>query len=248
MLKILAIGNSFSEDATYFLHDILEDADVENRVVNLYIGGCSLERHWQNIERDLREYQYQLNGRKTDRFVTIDEILKEENFDVIVTQQASHDSGWSFTYEPFLGLMLEYLGKNTKSGIILNETWAYDEGSDHPNFMRYDRDQKKMFEALKAAYEGAAQRHNLSLIHSGELVQRIRELPEYASGKKRITRDGYHMDFLYGRFAVALLWAKEIAGIDPEESDFTPEIDFMPDIFVDPELIIKLRRLVADIQ
>ncbi len=57
MISILAIGNSFSNDATYYLNDILEASGVENRVVNLYIGGCSLERHWQNIEGNKREYQ-----------------------------------------------------------------------------------------------------------------------------------------------------------------------------------------------
>lgn len=34
MLRILAVGNSFSEDATYYLHQILEIAGVENQVVN----------------------------------------------------------------------------------------------------------------------------------------------------------------------------------------------------------------------
>ena len=55
MLRILAVGNSFSEDATYYLHQILEIAGVENQVVNLYIGGCSLEKHWRNIEKNARE-------------------------------------------------------------------------------------------------------------------------------------------------------------------------------------------------
>ena len=48
--KILAIGNSFSEDATYYLHQLTKAARISTRVVNLYIGGCSLERHWQNME------------------------------------------------------------------------------------------------------------------------------------------------------------------------------------------------------
>ena len=43
MIRILAIGNSFSEDATYYLHQILEAAGVENLVVNLFIGGCQRE-------------------------------------------------------------------------------------------------------------------------------------------------------------------------------------------------------------
>lgn len=35
MIKVLAIGNSFSEDATHFLHQIGEAAGVGNKVVNL---------------------------------------------------------------------------------------------------------------------------------------------------------------------------------------------------------------------
>ena len=48
-MKILAIGNSFSEDATTYLHQIGEAAGVKNQIVNLYIGGCPLETHWENI-------------------------------------------------------------------------------------------------------------------------------------------------------------------------------------------------------
>lgn len=56
MYKILAIGNSFSEDATYFLHQICEAANIESKIVNLYIGGCPLEKHWRNIEDDRPDY------------------------------------------------------------------------------------------------------------------------------------------------------------------------------------------------
>lgn len=38
MIHILAIGNSFSEDATHFLHQIAEADNVSMKVVNLYIG------------------------------------------------------------------------------------------------------------------------------------------------------------------------------------------------------------------
>lgn len=44
-IKILAIGNSFSQDATQFIHDIAKADGVDTKVVNLYIGGCSLQRH-----------------------------------------------------------------------------------------------------------------------------------------------------------------------------------------------------------
>ena len=108
---ILAIGNSFSRDATAYLHDICKSMDIPAHVVNLYIGGCSLEQHWSNVEKNAKAYQYQVNGAITDRYVSISEILHSEAWDYIVTQQASHDSGWADTYEPFAGLLFEYLTK-----------------------------------------------------------------------------------------------------------------------------------------
>ena len=59
MIKILAIGNSFSQDATHYLHQIGEADNIELKVVNLYIGGCSLERHWNNIQSEAAEYLYE---------------------------------------------------------------------------------------------------------------------------------------------------------------------------------------------
>lgn len=245
MLKILAIGNSFSTDATYFLHDILNAAGVDNKVVNLYIGGCSLERHYQNIEGDRREYQYQLNGQKTDRNVSVAEILQEEEFDVIVTHQASHDSGWECTYEPFLGLILKYLRKNSDAKIFLNMTWAYEKNSPHPNFMRYERSQEKMFSQLHDAYEKATERYSLPLIRSGEAIQKIRALPEFADGSECITRDGFHMSYLYGRYALALMWAGALAGIDVRNNSFMPVVEFIPGITAEKKILREIREIVC---
>ena len=245
MLKILAIGNSFSTDATYFLHDILNAAGVGNKVVNLYIGGCSLERHYQNIEGNRREYQYQLNGQKTDRNVSIEEILEEETFDVIVTHQASHDSGWECTYEPFLGLILNYLREKSEAKIFLNMTWAYEKNSPHPNFMRYERDQEKMFRLLQAAYEKAAERYSLPLIRSGEAIQKIRALPAFSDGSECITRDGFHMSYVYGRYALALMWAGAFVGIDVKNNCFVPAADFIPGAAADEKILREIREIVC---
>ncbi len=45
-LRILAIGNSFSDDGTEYLPGLLEAAGIHNVIVaRLYIGGCTLQRH-----------------------------------------------------------------------------------------------------------------------------------------------------------------------------------------------------------
>ena len=57
MKKILAIGNSFSRNACRHVHQIAASGGVELTVVNLYIGGCSLARHWENVEQDAVAYE-----------------------------------------------------------------------------------------------------------------------------------------------------------------------------------------------
>ena len=74
-IHILAIGNSFSRDATAYLHAVCESMGISTFVANLYIGGCSLERHWCNVEKNKQAYQYQENGIITDRYVSISEML-----------------------------------------------------------------------------------------------------------------------------------------------------------------------------
>ena len=248
MYTVLAIGNSFSEDATYFLHQILEMEGIENTIINLYIGGCSLENHWRNIETNSCSYQFQKNGIKTDRYVSIQEMLKEYHFDAIVTQQASGDSGWENTYEPFLELILDYLRQNCSAKIYLNQTWAYETDSTHGCFMRYRRNQQQMFQALTKAYEEASKRHHLPLIKSGEVVQKIRKLDTFKNGERCITRDGFHMNYLYGRYAVALTWAKSLTDIDVIKTRFIPSIDFMPLENADLDLLKQIKQVVKNIE
>ena len=74
-MKILAIGNSFSQDATRYLYGIARADGVNLEVVNLYIGGCSLERHYRNMLSAERAYGLEINGHKTGFFVSLDEAL-----------------------------------------------------------------------------------------------------------------------------------------------------------------------------
>ena len=92
-MKILAIGNSFSQDATTYLHQTAQAQGVEMEVYNLYIGGCPLEKHALNLETNEPAYEAQFNGVPTGRMVSIREALHYCQWDAIITQQASHDSG-----------------------------------------------------------------------------------------------------------------------------------------------------------
>lgn len=248
-MNILAIGNSFSRDATAYLHQLLTASGVENTVVNLYIGGCSLERHWQNIEGDRADYEYQLNGRIIERRVSICQALEERTWDVIITQQASHDSGWAETYEPFLSLMCGYLReKCPQAKLYLHQTWAYEIDSPHGNFMRYSRDQALMYRKLTECYTSAAQRHDMTLIPCGNVIQTLRQREpfRYQEGGMSLCRDGFHMHLIYGRYALSCTWAKMLcdAALSP---DYLPVSECDPSMAADPSLLALIRQTVNDV-
>ncbi|MBR4086405.1 MAG: DUF4886 domain-containing protein, partial [Clostridia bacterium] len=58
-LKILAIGNSFSQDASKYLWGIAKSYGTKNVVVgSVQIGGCSLDTHYENIVNNSNAYAY----------------------------------------------------------------------------------------------------------------------------------------------------------------------------------------------
>lgn len=85
-MNILAIGNSFSEDAARYLYGIARADGTNLQVANLYIGGCSLERHYRNMLSGERAYALQTNGHKTGFFVSLCEALRSRRWDVITLQ------------------------------------------------------------------------------------------------------------------------------------------------------------------
>ena len=252
-MNILAIGNSFSVDATRYLHQIGEAAGLHNMIGNLVIGGCTLETHWDNIENNARKYQFQLNGNPTNHMVSIDQILDSAQWDVVITQKASYDSGWIESYEPFLGLILDHLRKKQPNArIMLHETWAYASDSQHTRFLRYNRSQNQMFERLHTAYHTMSTRYELPLIPSGELIQILR-LTKYfneENGRYSICRDGFHMNLLYGRYALGCLWAKVLWNISLKDNSYIPcessaELEALfPSGEIDMEVIQAIRNEV----
>src|SRR5574344_2699616 len=103
-IRILAIGNSFSRDAIeQNLHELAE-ADGEQIVIgNRFIGGCSIERHLNNIHANANAYVYRkidITGEKVEKDeVSIEWALKDEQWDYISVQQASPLSGVYDTYK-----------------------------------------------------------------------------------------------------------------------------------------------------
>ncbi|MDE6331075.1 MAG: DUF4886 domain-containing protein, partial [Muribaculaceae bacterium] len=96
--RILAIGNSFSEDALdYHFHKLCEAAGKKVIVGNLYIGGCPIDRHWLNARTDSAAYRFRrlgLDGATIEAHnVKLSDALGSDSWNFVSFQQASGVSG-----------------------------------------------------------------------------------------------------------------------------------------------------------
>ena len=180
-MKILSIGNSFSEDATAYLRKISEAGNCPIDISNLYIGGCSLHMHACNIKIDEKKYRLEYNGIYTDRTVSVNEMLKTDSWDIVTVQQASCDSGVLSSYGENGKYVVDYI-RNTAphSEIYFHETWSYEEGSDHPAFGKYGFSSSGMYSAIKSASEKfCSENGNIPIIPCGEVINELRGKKEF---------------------------------------------------------------------
>ena len=216
-MKVLSIGNSFSQDAHNKLYALAKANGVELETVNLYIGGCSLERHWANIENNAADYDLEINGGPCVSKISIKEALLLEDWDVITLQQASTYSQNFETYTPYAENIAKYVReKCPKVKLWFHQTWAYE--SDY--FANDEREnktkQKSMYENILTASKKVSEVIDAPLIRCNVAIRAVREkVPEfdYAGGGLSLNRDGYHLSYDYGRFIAAYTWLYELTGV-----------------------------------
>ena len=86
-MQVLAIGNSFSQDASAYLHKIAQSAGKPIDIVNS-ISPAALERHFRNMMSD-SSYELEVKATYTG-FWYHEEALLNRRWDVETIQQASH--------------------------------------------------------------------------------------------------------------------------------------------------------------
>lgn len=216
-MKVLSIGNSFSQDAHEMLHALAVANGVELDSTNLYIGGCKLQTHWENIESNSTDYDLEINAEKEIRKISIEEALTLEEWDVITLQQASAQSQMFSTYTPHLENIAKYLREKCPNAKIwFHQTWAYENDYFKDNPRDNTTKQKGMYNNILLASQKAGEAINAPLIRAGVAIQAVREnVPEfnYANGGISLNRDGYHLSLDYGRFIAAYTWLYELTGV-----------------------------------
>lgn len=226
-VRILAIGNSFSQDAVeQYLHELAEAEGISTIIGNMFIGGCSLERHVKNARDNAPAYAYRkigTDGKKREKGkMSLEAVLADEDWDYVSLQQASPFSGMYETYEASLPELIEYvkarLPKKTK--LMLHQTWAYASTSKHSGFKNYNCNQLTMYQAIANAVKKAAKANKIKIvIPSGTAIQNA--CTSFIGD--HLNRDGYHLDVKIGRYTAACTWFERIFKHNVVGNPYAPE-------------------------
>lgn len=225
-LKILAIGNSFSDDALWLLPDILRSMGMINyRISNLYLPGCLLERHLENIKNDSAIYEFRTNtgdGWGTTFNTKLLDAVKADDWDYITFQQGSTKSGLPNSYADLDGIIETVKSLKPLAKLGWHMTWAYQQGFNSVEFINhYEGKQIVMYNAIidSVKMEIANNKDISFIIPNGTAVQNART----SVLGDTITRDGFHMSYDIGRYITGLTYASIITGYPIDNIDFVPD-------------------------
>ncbi len=236
-IRILCIGNSFSQDTVYYLYDIAKSAGINMVIGNLYNSGCSLERHNTyalNNEKAYIYYKWTSSGMTEKENYTLNNAVLDEKWDYITFQQSSEYSGIYSTYQPYLNTLIAYvrgIALNPDVKLALNMTWAYSYKNTNDSFMRYSRDQKIMYETIINAYKQASYDTGIDiLIPCATSIQNARTNKDLKALGNELTSDGYHLDAGMGRYIAGLTLFETIIDEEKLDRDLYDDVKFIPNI------------------
>jgi hypothetical protein len=224
-LKILAVGNSFSDDALWLLPDILNSLGINKfRISNLYLPGCVLERHFDNIQNDSATYEFRTNtgnGWDTTYNTKLIDGVRADDWDYITFQQGSPLSGVTDSYSYLIEIINTVKAIKPNAKFLWHMTWAYQQDYTSSAFTNnYNGKQITMYNAIVNSVRSEIL-NNLDIsfiIPNGTVVQNART----SFLKDTITRDGFHMSYDIGRYMTALTYAFLITGYSLDTITFKP--------------------------
>lgn len=174
-VRLLTVGNSFSQNATRFLPGLAKAGGHELIHRPIVVGGASLQLHAEKAQKhDLDANDkggLYANGR------SLQQELAADRWDFVTIQQASiksHDLG---TYRPYAGQLRDYIQKYAPSAqLLVHQTWAY--RCDDPRFAVKSpkpgepATQEAMYRGLTHAYQTIAAELGARLIPVGDAMYR----------------------------------------------------------------------------
>lgn len=239
VLKILSIGNSYSEDLMEYVFEIASGMGIDVVIGNIKLSACTIDMHADNAKNDAAVYKYftYTNGNKVENLVNgakdnykMGDAIASEDWDFVLFQQQSDATGRPDTYgrlDELISYVRGKLPEGCKARFGFHLTWSYQQDVSNKDRLEafqkyYDADQNKMYQANSDTVKQVVEsRDTLEfVIPSGTAVQNARS----SFIGDTITRDGYHMSYSYGRYLIGLTLVGTLTGKSLYTCTFAPPV------------------------
>lgn len=251
-LRVLLIGNSFSQNATRYLPAIAKEKGYTIELGHAEPGGCSLQRHWDSVAVSITD----TSRGKLYKTGSLRNLLTDGIWDIVTIQQYSLLSGDSTTFYPYATQLIQFIKQfQPNAKILIHETWAY--RSDAKSFGHIKgtvkaTNQEEMYHHLRASYHFLAKQTGLSIIPVGDAFYAVAIDPTWHfvkdetfaeataiypnlpteknslnvgyswSNDKNIRFDANHANEA-GCYLGGLIWYGVLFNKDPREVQFSPD-------------------------
>ena len=231
IVRILGIGNSFTQDALEaHIMPIILGQGKKAIVGYPYLGGCWQSRHVQNYKNDTKAYNYYKideEGNMTStgaNGASLKQAITDEPWDYVFIQSDHDSTGIVKSYMPYIKEIMAAVqtscsNKDVKIGMYM--TWAYDSTSTRSAFAWYNNDSQTMYDSIINATQIVMDYADVTvdmLIPAGTAIQNART--SYKG--HTMNRDGYHLNYDYGRYIASLCYYSRIFGEDPKNVVYKP--------------------------
>jgi len=147
-LRVLKIGNSFSQNATEFLPQLAASQGHTLILGRAEIGGCSFKKHWELAEKN--EANTDDPEGKPYSQKSLKQMLQSDKWDIVTVQQFSLHAPDLSTYRPYANKLADYIRLHApQAKIWIHETWAY--RADDKLF-KDKMTQAQMYQSIHEAY------------------------------------------------------------------------------------------------
>lgn len=236
-LSYLTIGNSFSSDSMRMIPAVAKQMGYSNLELGyLYYAGAGINDHLSFYNTNASVYDfYKFNPATTawEKFekYSLEDAIKLLNWNIIVFQQRSADSGNASTYDklPELIEIIDNLKTNKNSRYAFNMTWAYQESS-------VPGSQMQMYNNIVNAVQTSVATLDKipTIIPVGTVIQNMRS--SYI-GDTLCENDMKHLTLDAAKIANSAMYIKMLSGIDIDTLVFGSEFYGTPEKYF--EIIIE---------
>ena len=251
-LKVLMIGNSFSVCVLKQMPQIARNSGCALDLASANIGGCSLERHVNELAKAEADpsakarYYFSWNYVSDDghlrrmlpkrRWMSLPAALKADVWDVVTIQQVSTGSWRAESFDPWADRLVAKIREYApQARIVVQQTWSYcnrdwricnKKSGTGPG--DWGIDQREMYERLTRNYMNLASRCGFEVIPTGKAIELYRRevgdqaLDPVGQPTKKGGYDTIHLN-PRGECLQALVWTAKLFGADVEKLPYSKE-------------------------